>query len=147
MERCTGAVLETYLADYGWTYRASGDQQWKTGFQGEEGVFPLVIRLTETWISFQIQPFLKLSIDWDNWPEIACRLLELNSKSPLAKLSISGEGHIELTLEALNHGFDYEEFCLMIGLLGFYADQFYDDILSHLDVLGFKYTETLRLLT
>ncbi len=147
MERCTGPLLENYLATYGWTYRSTGSQEWTTGFQGQDRSFPLRISLTETWISFQIEPYLGLEIDWESWPEIARCLLELNGRSSMVRLSLCDQGRIEMGLEVFNKQFCYESFCTCIGLLGFYADHFYDEILSRLDSIGFKYTESLKLLT
>lgn len=147
MERCNGQMLEAYLTTYGWAYRASGDQEWQSGFEGEECTFPLHISLNETWISFRVQPFIAIKIDWECWPEISRWLLDLNHTSPLVKLSINAEGYIELNLDLLNQGLNYEGFSVAIGLIGYYADLFYDDILSHLDTIGFRYSESLGLLT
>jgi len=147
MERCTGPLLENYLSTYGWTFRASGNQEWKTAFQGQDQSFPLRIHLTDTWISFVIEPYLNLDIDWESWPEISRCLLELNGTSSMVRLSLCGKGQIEMGLEALNNRFCYESFCTCMGLLGFYADQFYDEILGRLDSIGFRYSESLKLLT
>lgn len=147
MNRCTGELLESFLADYGWAFRREGEGMWKTGFRGEEQIFPLSIILTETWISFVVQPFVELSIDWDSWPEISRLLLELNARATMAKLSISLEGRIELSIEVLNAAFTYESFSLTMGLLGYYADSYYDEILSDLDMIGYRYSESLNLLT
>lgn len=157
MNRCTSELLESFLVDYGWAFRREGESGsgvkvegtslWKTGFRGEEHIFPLSIIMTETWISFVIQPFVPLSVDWESWPEISRLLLELNARATMAKFSISAEGRIELGIEVLNAGFTYESFTLTMGLLGYYADCYYDEILSGLDHLGYSYTESLNLLT
>ena len=147
MERCTGSILEDFLNSYGWTYRALGNDEWRTGFQGQEQSYPLHIRLLDSWISFQITPYLGLEIDWDSWPEIARWLLELNGSSSLVRLSLSESGAIELGMEVLNTGFSYESFSTSMGILGFYADFFYDEILSRLDAIGYRYSDSLRLLT
>lgn len=147
MNPCTGPLLESYLASYGWTHRVIGNLEWLTGFQGQERSFPLRISLTETWVSFSIEPYLALRIDWDSWPEIARCLLELNGQSSMVRLSLDSKGQIDLNLEVLAQHFSYENFCTCMGLLGFYADQFYDEILGHLDSIGYSYTESLKLLT
>ncbi|MBC7532368.1 MAG: YbjN domain-containing protein, partial [Oligoflexus sp.] len=154
MNRCTSEMLESFLADYGWAFRREGDGNgnrdgsgmWKTGFRGEEQIFPLSIIMTETWISFIVQPFVELSVDWDSWPEISRLLLELNARATMAKFSISLEGRIELSIEVLNAAFTYDSFSLTMGLLGYYADSYYDEILSDLDVIGYRYSESLNLL-
>ncbi len=147
MDRCTGSVLESYLSDYGWVFQTDAEHQWKTGFHGESCHFPLVIILSDTWVSFHIDPFLQIAIDWESWPEIALFLLELNARHPMLKIGVSTHGHIELSMDVLNRAMDYENFCLALSLLGFYADLIYDEVLSHLDHIGFRYSETLSLLT
>ena len=147
MDRCTDSHLESYLAAYGWVYDSFAEQQWKTGFHGESSHFPLVIILSDTWLSFHIDPLIDLHIDWESWPEIALFLLELNTRHPMVKVGVSSHGQIELSLDVLNRAMDYDNFCLVLSLLGFYADLLYDEILSSLDLLGFRYSEALRLLT
>ncbi len=147
MNRCTSELLESFLADYGWVFHREGEGRWRTGFLGAEQSFPLSIILTETWITFVIQPFVSLAVDWESWPEISRLLLELNARSTLAKFAISPEGKIELSIEVLTRGFDAESLSLTLGLLGHYADASYDEILSGLDLIGYKYTESLNLLT
>lgn len=147
MIRCDGELLESYLADYGWSFRREGEGSWRTGFRGEDQCFPLHILLSDSWVTFSVQPFLSISVDWDSWPEISRLLLELNSTSTMVKLSVDGSGQMELSLDAFSLNFNYDAFCLAMGLLGFYADSFYDEILTRLDSLGFRYTESLNLLT
>jgi hypothetical protein len=147
MNRCDGKLLESFLSAYGWSYRREGDGAWRTGFRGEDQSFPLSILLSESWVTFSVQPFLSIPVDWESWPEISRMLLELNSKSTMVKLSLNPSGQMELSLEAFAINFEYDVFCLAMGLLGFYADSFYDEILTRLDSIGFRYTESLNLLT
>lgn len=147
MNRCTSELLESFMLDYGWSFRREGTGLWKTSFRGEEHLFPLSIIMTENVLSFVIQPFIELSVDWESWPEISRLLLELNSKATMAKFSLSGEGRIELSIEVLNNAFSYDSFSLTMGLLGYYADAYYEEILNDLDQIGYRYTESLNLLT
>lgn len=147
LRRCTSELLESYLKDYGFAYRCTGIGLWKTAFRGEEQLFPLSIILTENVVSFVIQPFVELLVDWESWPEISRLLLELNSKATMAKFALSAEGRIELSIEVLSSAFSYESFSLTMGLLGFYADNYYDEILESLDSIGFRYSESLNLPT
>lgn len=147
MKTCTIQELKSYLDEYGWSYQQGDGRSLQTGFQGQDRSFPLQIQLTETWVSFTIEPYLDLDIDWESWPEISRCLLELNSCSSMVRLGIQEKGLIELSLDLLVQNFNYEGFVIAVGLLGFYADHFYDEILSRLDGLGFRYSESLRLLT
>lgn len=147
MNRCTSEVLESYLCDYGWTFRREGEGLFRTHFQGDEQSFPLNIIMTDNVISFVIQPFVDITVDWESWPEISKLLLELNARSALAKFSINLEGQIELSMEVLAGSFGYESFSLSMGLLGYYADAYLEEILHGLDLAGYRYSETLHLLT
>lgn len=147
MNRCPSELLESFLLDYGWSFRREGAGLWKTSFHGEAQLFPLSIIMTDNVLSFVIQPFVELSVDWESWPEISRLLLELNARATMAKFSISGEGRIELSIEVLNSALSFDSFSLTMGLLGYYADTYYEEILSDLDQMGYDSSETRSLLT
>ena len=147
MNRCTSELLESFMLDYGWSFSREGDGLWKTAFRCEDQTFPLSIIMTDNIISFVIQPFVDIEVDWDNWPEISRMLLEFNARVAMAKFSLSDEGRIELSLDALNSAFNYDSFTLTMGLLGHYDDTYYDEILSDLDTIGYRYSESFNLLT
>ena len=147
MVQCTSNVLESYFYDYGWNFKSSGIRQWITGWRGEDRYFPLNISLTDTLISFSIQPFLKLQVDWESWPEISKLLLELNNECKMIKISIDPEYNMCLSMELPSSSLTFGCFKDSIGMLGYYADHVYDAILTFLDQLGFKYADSLNMLT
>lgn len=146
VQQVTGQ-LESYLCDYGWTYRKTDGNQLVTGFQGKDRAYPLRILSSETWVTFHIHPFLKLSIDWECWPELAKFLLELNHSSQMVKLVLNEKGHIGLTLEMLVSGMSYDCFSDGLGIIGYYADYLFDEVLSFLDQIGFNYSLSMNFLT
>ncbi len=139
--------LESYLRDYGWSFRKMDDNHWVTGFQGKDRSYPLRLLVSDTWITFQIHPFLKLNVDWECWPELAKFLLELNHSSQMVKLVLNEKGHIGLTLEALASGLNYEAFSDCLGILGYYADYLFDEVLTFMDHIGFNYSLSMNFLT
>ncbi|RZA21628.1 MAG: hypothetical protein EOP10_16405 [Proteobacteria bacterium] len=147
MNRCTSELLESFMLDYGWVFSREGDGLWKTGFRGDDQTFPLSIIMTDNIISFVIQPFVDTEIDWDSCSEVSRLLLEFNARIAMAKFSLSEEGRIELSLDVLNSSFSYDSFLLTMGLLGHYADTYYDEILSDLDLINSRYSESFNLLT
>ena len=147
VESSFASTIESYLIDYGWNFRRLTPEHWQTGFQGKERQFLLHIFLSETWVSLNIPIYLDLAIDWESWPEIAKYLLELNHGSSMLRLSLCDSGRISLSLEVFTAQLSYEIFCTSMGLMGFYADWFYDEILNRLDSLGYRYTDKLKLLT
>lgn len=147
MNQCTPEVLEAYLQEYGWSYHYVDQGQWVTGWQGQERSYPLKISVCDTWITFQIKPFVKLTIDWDSWPELSYFILKKNDDCQMVKLALDENDQISLYLEVFANGFSYQDFNDTIGLMGYYADRLYDEILSHLDTIGFRYAHALNFLT
>ncbi|SMF33950.1 YbjN domain-containing protein [Pseudobacteriovorax antillogorgiicola] len=141
------SALEDFLVRYGWDYVKKSEQKLITGWQGEHRSYPLLIEISDTWVSFKIQPLLKLNIDWDTWPEIASHMLEMNDATSMAKLSVDSDGQIVLGLDIFSNGLSYESFSDVIGVIGYYAESIYDDLLSILDHVGYRYCESLNILT
>ena len=147
MIQCLSKVLESYLKDYGWNFRSEGTGEWVTGWQGGERSYPLRISVLESWIIFQIQPFLKITTDWECWPEITHYLLRLNSNCHMVKIHIDENEQISLVLEVFSKNFEYSDFSDALGILGYYADYLYDEILDFMDKIGFQYSHALNFLT
>ena len=139
--------LESYLCRYGWQYRIGSDDEVQTGWQGENRSYPLRIIVGSTWISFRVQPFLGLDIDWESWPEIATQVLEINDGTNMARLSIDEEGRLVLGMEIFTDDLNFTRLSNVLGIIGYYSDLIYEDILSVLDQAGFRYCESLNILT
>ena len=146
MAVCEAQLLDSFLEQYDWISKRDREDRWLTGWEGEDRSYPLAIQLSDTWISFQVSPFLKLGLDWESWPEISHFLLELNHLSHMAKLSIDSQGDIHLSLEVFTSSIDYDKFCDTLGVLAYYADFFYNEILNKMDHVGFRYSEALNFL-
>ena len=140
------SALQDYLNRYGWDYVKKSDTLIATGWQGEHRSFPLSIEITDTWVSFIVQPFLNLSIDWESWPEIALLLLEMNERTSMAKFSKNCDGCIVLSLDVFAENLSFQIFSDVIGLVGYYAEILYDELLTNLDAVGFRYCESLNIL-
>ena len=143
----TPQVLESYLADYGWAFRKVSETNWVTGWQGGDRSYPLVLTLSDTWLSFEVKPFLKLSLDWDIWPELSLFLLELNHSSHMVKLVVDESGDICLHLEMFTNELIFSNFADSLGLIGYYCDQMYDQILNQLDRIGCQTPQDFKYLT
>lgn len=117
----TATVLEAYMEKYGWSFEATNADHWKTGFNDGDHVFGLNIRLSSTFLLFEISPLIDIDIEWDLWPEVLVELLEINDQLPILKVSLSSEGKVILTAESLTSGFDYDCFCNIVGILGEHA--------------------------
>ncbi len=142
----TRKELENFLNQYGWQYRVESEDEIQTGWQGEHRSYPLRINVSQTWISFRVQPFLGVMIDWESWPEIASYVLGINDGTNMVKVSLDGQQKIVLGLEIFVEDLSFERVANVLGIMGYYAELIYEDILSFLDQVGFRYCESLNIL-
>lgn len=132
MSQLTPDILESLLTEYGWTFEANGDNQWSTGFQGDQRLYPLSIKLSETCVSFEVRPLVDSTFDVMRWPDLSRELLELNGRMQLAKVAVSDFGELCLSCQVLAAGFDFEMLTRILGILGYYADEVGPEIAQRL---------------
>ena len=120
--------IQQYLREYGWTFQPISEFCLITGWQGKNARFPLEININDTWIQFKIKPLMKLEFRGKPTADIARYLLQLNLSTRLVKLAMEKNGEIEVSLEVFQYNFDYEQFCRSIGILGYYADAIFEEI-------------------
>jgi hypothetical protein len=106
---------------------------WVTGFQGDTRLYPLLIRLSSTCVSFEIRPLLELDIDPRRAPQLVRELLELNQKLQLVKLALTEGGELMLACQLLAIGFDFETLTRALGILAYYADEIAPDLHARLE--------------
>src|SRR4051794_6388849 len=121
MSQLTANGLETMLTEYGWAFEPTGENAWRTGFQGEQRLFPLCIKLTNTCVSFEVRPLIDLTLDSIRSPVLSRDLLELNSRMQMVKVAVDEGGEVSLSCQVLVNGFDYEMLGRVLGIIGYYA--------------------------
>lgn len=136
MSSITPEILEAYLTEYGWNFHTLGDNAWTTGFQGDRRLYPLLIKLSETCISFEIRPLLELDIDARRIPLLVRELLELNHKLQIVKLAFNEGGELTLSCQLLVTGFDFESLTRILGILAYYADEIAPDIYERIEQIA-----------
>ena len=137
MPHLTSDRLETLLTEYGWSFESTGDNAWLTGFQGEQRLFPLAIKLTQTCVSFEVRPLIDLVLDGASCPVLSREMLELNDRLQLVKLAVSERGEVSLVCQVLASGFTGEMLSRILGILGYYADEVAPEIYHRLAAVGF----------
>jgi hypothetical protein len=137
MAQLTSDKLETMLTDYGWSFEPTGDNAWRTGFQGEQRLFPLVIKLTNTCVSFEVRPLIDLTLDSVRSPVLSRDLLELNARMQMVKVAVNETGEVSLSCQVLAAGFDYDMLGRVLGIIGYYADEVAPEIYHRLASYGF----------
>ena len=136
-------ILEKYLSKYGWSFKKVSEKTIISGWQGQHRCFPLVISYCDTWISFEVNPLLKLEIDWEFWPELTAFALNLNASSRMIRLSMTEEGTLSLLLDIFSANLNFQDFSDALGVLGYYADYFYEEMTNKLDRVGFPDIDSL----
>ena len=132
MDQGVSEIVESYLNQYGWSFRSVDARRWLTGWQGMERYFPLQIVACDSWITFCIKPLIDWHEKWENSRELAHFLLELNDQCPMIKLHLDEAGDICLGLSVFAAHLDYENFYNAVGLLGYYADYLFTEILNRI---------------
>jgi hypothetical protein len=118
----TADRMTAYFDNAGWGFERLALDAFRTGFEGENGNYMMLIRVTEFWIVFSINPYLKRR-EWD-WGSCALEMLaSLNEKIPLAKFGIDDDNDISLTVDFPAQDFVETHFRRAILTLGGCADQ------------------------
>lgn len=128
MNECDENLLQEYLRNYEWTYQPTGNGVILTGWQGRNGHFPLEITIRDTWIQFRIAPLMDLQFKGRPYIELVRFIFELNLSIRLVRIAMDSKGQIELNLDVFRTNFSFELFSKTVGILGYYADTIYDEI-------------------
>ena len=121
MAQISQEQLESFLQNYGWSFKKVKERVWLTGWQGQSTSFPLKISLCDTWLSFEIEQLTGIEIDLESWPEISLFLLQLNHHCRMVKVSIGEAGGVCLVLEIFTSRIDYGDFSDALGVLGYFG--------------------------
>jgi hypothetical protein len=133
-------ALDHYFALYGWASEKMSERCWRSTFRGKYKTYQLQVELSDTWISFRVAPLLFVTQDWQYWPEILHYLLQLNEATQIAKISLDQDGMINLSMQCLALDFDYKKFEMHLGILGYYSDAIYEEIIAYFREIGLHRT-------
>jgi hypothetical protein len=111
--------IESFLAEYGWSFRNTGPKNLVTGFHGKDRRYTMHIRLSDSIVDFTIR---RLAIV-DDVEEIGLRIAMLNGELKVAKLHLTDLGEAILSAQVFKSCLDYETFENILGILGYYSDQ------------------------
>ena len=129
MKGITSKVIDTYSKKYGLRFTAFGDMGWVTYVGLGEGGKEISISKSQTTIFFSIYPLLEVKCKKCK-PELAQRLLLLNSQTPLVKYSVDADWNILLSVEYPIDGFSYEVFKEALDALIGALEKHYPEILE-----------------
>ena len=67
------AEVARFFRRYGWTFDQIDDDTFRTSFRGKNAAFVALVRVTEHWVVFTINPFVK--VPDDGFGPVALKLL------------------------------------------------------------------------
>lgn len=111
-----------YFERYEWAADPFEGNAVLTGFAGETEQYTLFVNCTETWVVLAINPLIP-EIAVDCLPQLCAYLAELNFHMTLAKLSVSDDGSVVLSVELPNRNVSYEQFVVALETLCYYAEE------------------------
>lgn len=115
--------IERFFARYGWTCDVVDEDTVRTGFRGKTGTFTALVRVTEHWVVFTINPFMRPpSRGWGRASLTA--LAATNQAIHMAKVGLDKDDDAFLTVELPSESFHYELFAEALGALASAADSF-----------------------
>ncbi len=115
------AEIARFFRRYGWTFDQLDDETFRTSFRGKNAAFVALVRVTEHWVLFTINPFVK-GPDAGFGP-VALRLLaHANQRASLVKLGVDDDGDAFINVELPTEQFSYGQFSSALTALTHAAD-------------------------
>ncbi len=115
------AEIARFFRRYGWTFDELDDDTFRTSFRGKNAAFVALVRVTEHWVVFTINPFVK-GPDAGFGP-VALKLLAVaNQQASLVKLGLDDDGDAFINVELPTEGFGYGQFSAALTALTHAAD-------------------------
>lgn len=115
--------IERYFERYGWTCDAIDEDTVRTGFRGKSGSFTALVRVTEHWVVFTINPFVRPPEG--GWGRASLTALAaINQAVHMAKVGLDADDDAFLTVELPSESFQYPLFAEAMGALAATADSF-----------------------
>jgi len=119
----TSDELEDFFDQYGWSVEKLDDTTFRTGFRAKHTTFTALVRLTEHWLVFTINPFVQ--VPEHGWGKVALKTMAMaNHHVNLAKFGLDQDDDCFLTVELPTEGFSYDHFVEAMTALTHVADSF-----------------------
>jgi len=119
-------TVDDFLKQMDWKATRADDNNWSTGFRGDNATFTFHIRTTDAWIYFSL-PF-PVKIQPAARANIIEHLLRLNYRMSMAKFMLDNDDDLVLTVELPNSRLQVGEFEDAIRAICVYADENYIEL-------------------
>ena len=120
-EGTSAAHVGRYFRRYGWTAERVDETTFRASFRGKSAAFVTLVRVTEHWVVFTINPLLRAP-PMGFGPTTLRALALANHTSNLVKLGIDDDGDAFIIVELPSEGFGYAHFASAVGALSHAAD-------------------------
>ncbi len=114
--------IAEYFSSYGWGYVRAEPTVYRTAFTGETGRYDVWLKVTDTWVFFCINPFVRKPAGEPHGVGTLQAVLRANHEVNLAKFAVDDDGDVSLSVELPAEGFGYTHFCDALTALAHYAD-------------------------
>ncbi len=117
----SAAEVARFFRRYGWTFDRLDEDTFRTSFRGKNAAFVALVRVTEHWVVFTINPFVKAPDS--GFGPVALKLLACaNQQASLVKLGLDDDGDAFINVELPAEGFAYPQFAAALTGLTHSAD-------------------------
>lgn len=133
MNNLTAERLEEFFERYGWTYSQEADDTWITGVRTSVSAFRIMVRLTEHWVFFIINPLVVAPPRPDDRLRVYYHALRYNLDMNFAKIGVDSDGDLFMAIELPTENFVYSHFVDALDGLSHHASMIYAELfgLSH----------------
>lgn len=124
----TPEIIEEFFQRYGWTYNREGDNTWITGVRTKVSAFRIMLRVTDHWVFFIINPLVVAPSFPDERLRFYYHALRYNLDMNFAKLGIDSDGDLFMAIEIPTESFDYTHFVDALDGISHHATMVYAEL-------------------
>jgi Putative bacterial sensory transduction regulator len=126
----TPDLVDEYFERYGWSFTRESDDTWITGVRTSVSAFRIMVRITEHWVFFIINPLVVAPSRDDHRLRVYYHALRYNLDMNFAKLGVDADGDIFMAIELPSENFVYSHFVDALDGLSHHASMIYTELFS-----------------
>ena len=120
--------IEEFFGRYGWSFSRDSDDTWVTGVRTDVSAFRIMVRLTEHWVFFIINPLVVAPLRESDRLRVYYHALRYNLDMNFAKLGVDADGDIFIAIEIPTENFNYSHFVDALDGISHHASVIYTEL-------------------
>jgi hypothetical protein len=120
--------IEEFFNRYGWSFTRDSEDTWVTGVRTEVSAFRIMVRLTEHWVFFIINPLVVAPLRNSDRLRVYYHALRYNLDMNFAKLGLDSDGDLFIAIELPTENFAYSHFVDSLDGLSHHASIIYAEL-------------------